>query len=337
MKNKIILLAILILSVPALTAIILLLTGVRTNNVDTGNGESYMAALDRVNVNDIEQEIRNQHTLAVDETEETTESKTEETTETPTEIPTETPTEIPTESPTEITTEVPTEPPVIPSNPVQPVIPVSLISEAGYAYSAIGSYNPYTFDEAKAQATAAALANGSLDYREVFATSVFVGDSVMDGFDVYMHMPHTYTEVGASLAKHLPSVIDKVISNYPDYIFIRYGINEMDVTDEAATNFANIFKGYIKKLQANLPNTRIFVLGLTPVGPTALNKSQRFGNVAVYNAKIKTFCMELGVGFYENSYLFLEHTYLYSKDGIHINHELYKIWLRDMVTRLGIY
>lgn len=334
MKNKIILLAILILSVPALTAIILLLTGVRTNNVDTKNGESYMAALDKVNVNDIEQEIRNQHTLAIDETEEPTEPKTEEP---KTEEPTEPKTEEPTEPKTEETTDAPTEAPVIPSNPVQPVTPVSLISEAGYAYSAIGSYNPYTFDEAKAQATAASLADGSLDYREVFATSVFVGDSVMDGFDVYMHMPHTYTEVGATLSKHLPSVIDKVISNYPDYIFIRYGVNEMDVTDEAATNFANKFKEYIKKLKANLPNTKIFVLGLTPVGPTALGKSQRFGNVAVYNAKIKTFCMELGVGFYENSYLFLEHTYLYSKDGIHIGHELYKIWLRDMVTGLGIY
>ena len=57
MKNKIILVFTLILSVPALMAVILLLTGVRTNNVDTKNGESYMAALENVNVNDIEQEI----------------------------------------------------------------------------------------------------------------------------------------------------------------------------------------------------------------------------------------------------------------------------------------
>ena len=53
MKNKIILVFTLILSVPALMAVILLLTGVRTNNVDTKNGESYMAALENVNVNDI--------------------------------------------------------------------------------------------------------------------------------------------------------------------------------------------------------------------------------------------------------------------------------------------
>ena len=324
MKNKIILVFTLILSVPALMAVILLLTGVRTNNVDTKNGESYMAALENVNVNDIEQEIRNQHTSSVDETEEETDKSKDEL-------------ETTIEETTEVPTEVPTETPVVPQNPVQPVVPVSLVSEAGYIYSAIGSYNPYSFDEAKAVATADALANGTVSYREVFATSVFVGDSVMDGFDVYMRFPYTYTEVGASMSKHLPSVIDKIISNYPEYIFIRYGINEMDVTEEAAANFANKFKSYIRRLKDNLPNTKIIVMGLTPVGPAAIAKDSRFANVAMYNAKIKTFCMELGVGFYENSYLFLEHTDLYSKDGIHIQHKMYEIWLRDLVTRMGIY
>lgn len=320
MKNKIILIFTLILSVPALMVVILLLTGVRTNKVDTKNGESYMAALENVNVNDIEQEIRNQHTSSVDETEEETDKSKDEL-----------------ETTIEEPTEEHTEAPVVPQNPVQPVVPVSLVSEAGYIYSAIGSYNPYSFDESKAAATAQALANGTVSYREVFATSVFVGDSVMDGFDVYMHFPYTYTEVGASMSKHLPSVIDKIISNYPEYVFIRYGINEMDVTEEAAANFANIFKSYIRKLKDNLPNTKIIVMGLTPVGPAAIARNNRFANVAMYNAKIKTFCMELGVGFYENSYLFLEHTDLYSKDGIHIQHKMYEIWLRDLVTRMGIY
>lgn len=321
MKNKIILIFALILSVPALMAVILLLTGAKTVKVDTGNGESYMAALENVNVNDIEQEIRNQHTSSVDQTEEDTDNSKDEL-----------------ETTIEETTELPTEAPTsAPDIPVQAVEPVSLVSEAGFIYSAIGSYNPYTFDEAKAAATAEALANGTVSYREVFATSVFVGDSVMDGFDVYMHFPYTYTEVGASMSKHLPSVIDNIISNYPEYVFIRYGVNEMDVTEEAAANFANKFKSYIRKLKNNLPDTKIIVMGLTPVGPSAIARDNRFANVAMYNAKIKTFCMELGVGFYENSYLFLEHTDLYSKDGIHIQHKMYEIWLRDLVTRMGIY
>lgn len=318
MKNKFLLAFTIVAVVPLAIIILLAITKVKTEKIDTNEAESYIAALKDADVAEIEEVIRNQHTIAI---ETTSEDIPKETTEAPTETPTEPPTEPPTEAPTE---------PVV-------VNPAPGTSNEGFVYSSLGSYNPYAMDQAIADATADKLATGELSYDVVFAKTAFVGDSVMDGFNVYMHFPITYTEVGASLANHLPTVVDNVIARYPSCVVVRYGINEMDTTELAAINFAENFRVYMSKMKASLPNTKLIVAGITPVGPAAIAKSARFGNVPMYNAKIKAMCMELGIGYYENASIFINNTHLYSKDGIHLQPEMYRIWLRDMVKEMGIY
>lgn len=331
MKNKYICALVIAIIVPVVMIFFFLFAGKRINRVDTREGQSYMAALDNNNAGEIEEIIRNQHTEEI-----ITQPVTEPVTEAVTTSENDTLPDTTDPDVTQPDTQPATQPPTTPSGPVN-IEPNGAVSEAGFVYSALGSYNPYTFDANKANDVAGRLESGSVSYREIFSSSCFIGDSVMDGFDCYMHFPNTFTAVGVSMASHLPTIIDRAISTYPKYIFIRYGLNEMGTTEDEAATFANTYKGYIAKMKTSLPNTKIIVIGITPVGPAALNKSQRLGNGPLYNAKIKAMCMELGVGYYENSYLFLNNTHLYSKDGIHIDKQMYEIWLRDMVTGMGIY
>ena len=128
-----------------------------------------------------------------------------------------------------------------------------------------------------------------------------------------------------------------MIARYPKYVFVRYGINEMGTTTAEADAFASRYKGYIQKLKNNLPDAKIVVLGIAPVGNAAVAKNSRFGMINEYNTRIKAFCQEIGVAYYENSELFISNASLYSKDGIHFSKELYQKWVKDIIRKVGVY
>lgn len=308
MKKKLPFFIALIISVPIITLIVFLLAGVKADNANVADGESYMAALKNADINKIEHKINENRQTGTS---------------------TEPATTAPTEPVTDSATTAPTNPPE-----TKPA------STGDFSYSNIGCYIPYSVDADKANAAADSFDGSSVSYRTVFGNAAFVGDSVMTGFDVYMGLPNNvnvFAEVGAFMDKHLPAVIDSVIARYPKYVFIRYGINEMGTTTAEADAFASRYKGYIQKLKNNLPDAKIVVLGIAPVGNAAVAKDSRFGMINEYNTRIKAFCQEIGVAYYENSELFISNASLYSKDGIHFSKELYQKWVKDIIRKVGVY
>ena len=308
MKKKLPFFLALIISVPIITLIVFLLAGVKADNANVADGESYMAALKDADINKIEHKI-NENRQTGSSTEPVTTA--------------------PTEPVTDSATTAPTNPPE-----TKPA------GTGDFSYSNIGCYIPYSVDADKANAAADSFDGSSASYRTVFGNAAFVGDSVMTGFDVYMGLPNNvnvFAGVGAFMDKHLPTVIDSVIARYPKYVFIRYGINEMGTTTVEADAFASRYKGYIQKLKNGLPDAKIVVLGISPVGNVAVAKDPRFGMVSEYNTRIKAFCQEIGVAYYENSELFISNASLYSKDGIHFSKELYQKWVKDIIRKVGVY
>lgn len=308
MKKKLPFFLALIISVPIITLIVFLLAGVKADNANVADGESYMVALKDADINKIEHKI-NENRQTGSSTEPATTA--------------------PTEPVTDSATTAPTNPPE-----TKPA------STGDFSYSNIGCYIPYSVDADKANAAADSFDGSSISYRTVFGNAAFVGDSVMTGFDVYMGLPNNvnvFAEVGAFMDKHLPAVIDSVIARYPKYVFVRYGINEMGTTTAEADAFASRYKGYIQKLKNNLPDAKIVVLGIAPVGNAAVAKNSRFGMINEYNTRIKAFCQEIGVAYYENSELFISNASLYSKDGIHFSKELYQKWVKDIIRKVGVY
>ena len=308
MKKKLPFFIALIISVPIITLIVFLLAGVKADNANVADGESYMAALKNADINKIEHKINENRQTGTS---------------------TEPATTAPTEPVTDSATTAPTNPPE-----TKPA------GTGDFSYSNIGCYIPYSVDADKANAAADSFDGSSASYRTVFGNAAFVGDSVMTGFDVYMGLPNNvnvFAEVGAFMDKHLPAVIDSVIARYPKYVFVRYGINEMGTTTAEADAFASRYKGYIQKLKNNLPDAKIVVLGIAPVGKAAVAKNSRFGMINEYNTRIKAFCQEIGVAYYENSELFISNASLYSKDGIHFSKELYQKWVKDIIRKVGVY
>ena len=296
-KNKII--PVLVISVIVLAIVVFYFAASKvsvSDNKDTYEGESYMAALEELDAQKIEAAIRNEGNITLPETP---------------------PSENPSEEPTN-----------------EDDIPGGVQGE-GCIY-----YVPYYEDRQKADEMADAFADGSISIKEVFGESLFVGDSVITGFHDYYNFQYdvnVVASVGAAMHKHLSENLDKIIGLNPEYLIIRYGLNEIDLRDGLLETFITNYRNNLTVLKEKLPYTKIIVLGLTPVTDEAIQKAERLGRVSVYNERIYELCRELKVGYYENTPLFTENFDRYSKDGIHFSKALYDLWMIDFIREMGIY
>ena len=336
MDNRRIFVFITLLAIPLIIFVCLLMVGVDCGNKsDTSDGLGYISELESQDAQYLEHSIAagNAATTAPNRpTEEATEPSTEDVTDSTTQAPTEENTEGTTdgdvnEEPTtsEPVTQEPTTPAPAPGGDVIVVSGQSVI--------------PYTIDKAMVADTMAQIDAGTLTYKSLYANSLFVGDSITSGFDVYsiVNSSNVIAVVGANMNTHLTENLATIVQYNPEYLFVHYGLNEMNPSEAGANAFVAKYKENLTYLKQNLPYTKIIVLALSPVGNAAIEKQNRFTWIPTYNDKVRAMCQEIGVGFHQNDAFFNERMHLYGKDGIHYQPELYRQWIRLITEEMGIY
>lgn len=208
------------------------------------------------------------------------------------------------------------------------------------------SYVPYEIDQAKVQATLAQLnaydvwSNEYINLvKALYQDALFVGDSITSGFSLYkiVNENNVIAEVGGTVYNHLPNNLEKIIQYNPKILFLHYGLNEMSPSQEGMKSVLDTYAGHIQYLKDHLPNTRIIVLALGPVTDAAIERQSRFTWIGAYNDYMKTLCQGMGVGFYQDDAFFYGRLNLYNKDGIHIQPQLYREWIKDITEEMGIY
>ncbi len=186
-------------------------------------------------------------------------------------------------------------------------------------------------------ATLKAIDSGKLTYRKLFKDVYIVGDSLMNGLEIYniLNANNLITQVSASL-NHLSSNIDKIVGMNPPVLILHYGINMIGTAKAHQTNFISSYSKLIKQLKKKLPDTRIIVSGLFPVD-TSVAVAPRFKNISKYNKALKTMCKDLKVEFLDSTSVLKAHPECYGVDGIHLSKNFYsKYWLRFIVKEMGI-
>lgn len=178
---------------------------------------------------------------------------------------------------------------------------------------------------------------GSLSYRKVFSNVYFAGDSLMEGLEAYsiLNSNHIFAKVSASLS-HLESVMSKIISVRPQVLILHYGLNMIGDQQYHVDSFISQYTTDIKKLQKNLPDTRIIVSLLFPVD-TSVATANRFKYVSRYNNRLIEMSKELGVEYLDSSSVFVGHDF-YGADGIHLSYSFYnEYWLKFIMKEKEIY
>lgn len=180
--------------------------------------------------------------------------------------------------------------------------------------------------------------SGAITYRQIFSDTLIVGDSLMNGLEIYdiLDSANMITKVGASLY-HLGDNVEKIISYSPKVLILHYGVNMIEGKDYFIDNFISMYKGYIGEIRKGSPDTKIVVSGMFPVSSKGIENEPVLANCPKYEKRIAEMCGELGVTYLDNTKIIKDGSAYYDMDGIHMKRDFYTdVWLVYAATQLGL-
>ncbi|ABR48142.1 lipolytic protein, G-D-S-L family [Alkaliphilus metalliredigens QYMF] len=170
------------------------------------------------------------------------------------------------------------------------------------------------------------------DIEVVFEKSVFMGDSITEGFVFNEILPRESVIAGAgTTAGFIYDDIDELVEKKPDNVFIMLGsIDILMPVDDPKELFRNDLTILINKIKEELPDSKIFLQSITPATQEALEKEPRYERIEEYNEIVKVVVDELSVNYVDIRELVHENPDLYAEDGIHFKKEFYQLWLEKL-------
>jgi len=165
--------------------------------------------------------------------------------------------------------------------------------------------------------------------REIFSTSVIMGDSIAEAFSAYniLHGSSVIAGLGARLDA-IEADIAQVVEINPQFLFLSYGRNDIIMTDGDIDLFLRYYEALLNRLHLELPGTRIFVNAIFPVHPQVVEVNPLLAYIDEYNHALRGLCEQRQVTFIDNS-SWVEIDY-FAEDGIHFNYQFYLMWLNRM-------
>ena len=186
----------------------------------------------------------------------------------------------------------------------------------------------------------------SEDYdKTFFADDLFIGDSISTGFSLYgvLDPKNVAAAVGYTPYKALNNAIDLgngvtdtaynyAVTMQPKRIFIMLGSNGIT----AAASMEESYRTLVEKLQANCPDSTVYILSVTPVttdSSSAANAGIDNSMIRDFNKYLRDLASEKGVTYIDlyallsddNGYFLHEYA---ENDGLHFKGATYKVVLK---------
>ena len=171
---------------------------------------------------------------------------------------------------------------------------------------------------------------GNISLKEMFASSVIMGDSITEGFSAYdiLNANSVIAKIGGSLTD-LSEQYEQLKQINPPTIFLSYGLNDILNTNGDTNTFTQNYLNFITQIQQDFPNAKIYVNSIFPVQQRAIVKKPALAYISSYNEALQNLCSDVGVTFIDNTSLVSEN--YYGEDGIHFNADFYPIWASHML------
>lgn len=181
--------------------------------------------------------------------------------------------------------------------------------------------------------TACGSEDSKRDVKNDFEKSVFIGDSITEGFSFNEILPKesVMAGAGATAGYIYEEYIDDLTGKKPDNIFIMLGSDDMLMpVDDPKEFFINDLTKLINKIKEDLPDSKIYIQSITPVTEEALAQEPRYEGIEEYNDSLKELATNLAVNYVDIGELVKENPSLYAEDGIHFKKEFYQLWLQSI-------
>lgn len=173
--------------------------------------------------------------------------------------------------------------------------------------------------------------------RRRLGSAVIVGDSVAEGFLDYefLETDSVIAEKGLR-ADSAAEEIRKALDLSPTKLFLSIGLNDLEYCRGDSERFARYYRQRILEIREEYPNLPIYINGILPILPEAVEKKAELGQVDAFNESLRQMCEELEIAFIDSSDLLEGKEEWYQKDAIHLKSEFYPLWLNRMEETAGL-
>ena len=170
----------------------------------------------------------------------------------------------------------------------------------------------------------------SRSYKEKFASSIVMGDSIAEGFSEYdvLNASSVVSKIGVHLYE-LEEQVQQAADLNPQVIFLALGMNDVIATAGDTDQFLEQYEAVVAQLREAVPNAHIYVNSIFPVQDSAIEKEPELAQISEYNTVLRQMCDDLQLGFIDNTDLVQDQ--YYEEDGVHFKAEFYPLWADRMV------
>lgn len=165
-----------------------------------------------------------------------------------------------------------------------------------------------------------------------FKNSIFVGDSITEGFAFNEILPEESVIAGAgATAGFTLDDIDDLLEKKPDKVFIMFGsIDILMPVDDPEELFRNDLRKLLNRIKEDQPDSKVYLQSITPVTEDALKEEPRYKELDEYNKIVKDVANKLSVQYVDLRPLVEKNPDLYAEDGIHFKKGFYLLWLEEL-------
>lgn len=170
--------------------------------------------------------------------------------------------------------------------------------------------------------------NSNNNYKDIFSSTVIMGDSQTEGLLVYDFLNST-----SVIAKKGSNIIDAksnldTLSNLsPSNIILLYGMNDILIYQNDINKFIKDYTILINLIKKSNPNSKIFVNSVLPVKNKVSIDKPIFTTIPKYNLAIEKMCTDLNINFINTTNLLSDNPSFYEEDGMHLKPIFYNQWL----------
>lgn len=173
--------------------------------------------------------------------------------------------------------------------------------------------------------------------RRRLGSAVIVGDSVAEGFLDYEFLEADCVIAEKGLrADAAGGEIQKALDLQPTQLFLSIGLNDLEYCQGDSGRFVRYYRERIQEIREVFPELPIYINGILPILPEAVEKKAELGYVDEFNEALQQMCEELGLTFIDSSDLLEGREEWYQKDAIHLKSQFYPLWLNRMEETAGL-
>ena len=165
--------------------------------------------------------------------------------------------------------------------------------------------------------------------------AMVAGDSMAEGLTAYEVLDdENVVWYRGRRIDNMNKDMDKIVSYQPNYLFLTYGSNDLELWVGNVSSFINSYRNTLSYIKNTLPNTKIIINSILPVSEEALSKNNAYSYQELFNNELKKLAEEENISFLENSSFLYERENPFSTDGVHPKGFYYSLWAKNMASYL---